>query len=186
MRHESQTLIGEVRECVNTWRRRNGWSRESIAQHIADEYHKTDGPDLIGIKFEPNTSDVFERAHVNADRIFRWLDDESKDKNLIPPNFIPFIISLMPLDLRIHCGNAILRRSGLVVRVMETGSFGRLVEVFQSLAKEGGEAVASMSKLIDGNVTPEEIAEAKRELTECMAALHAAQEAVAAAESQLA
>lgn len=169
MRNESQTLVGSFRAAVNEWRRREGWSREAIAQHIADQYHASEGPRITGIKFDPNTKDIYQRAHVNADRIFRWLDDDTKDTNLLPANFLPYLLAIVPLDLRIKCVNEFLLPAGLSVRVRDSDIPEDLVKVLQQLARETGEATASLADLLDG-ATPEEVANAEMQVTEAMEA----------------
>src|SRR5471030_1880418 len=101
MRNEShQTFIGTMRDHVIAWRKREGWSRESVVAAIVDAHELTEGPATTGIAFDPTTRDVFERQKVNADRVFRWLDDEGKDTNLLPANFIHSIWAAMPIDVR--------------------------------------------------------------------------------------
>lgn len=39
---------------------------------------------------------------VNADRVFRWLDDGTKDTNLVPANFVPSILAALPTDLKVR------------------------------------------------------------------------------------
>jgi hypothetical protein len=93
MRDSSHTVIAGVRIAVNTWRKREGWSRETVVTRIVGQYEKLGGPELTGIVFNPETQDSYDRAHVNADRVYRWLDDESKDLNLLPANFLPFVLA---------------------------------------------------------------------------------------------
>ncbi len=90
-----KTWIAIVLDHVNAWRKANGWSRETVVQMIVEAHECTNGPVVTGIKFEPHTADTFERWKVNADRVFRWLDDSSKDTNLLPTNFIPSILAAM-------------------------------------------------------------------------------------------
>lgn len=173
MRKNSQTLIAALRIAVNTWRRREGWSRESVAQQIADIYHQGSGPVVTGLKFDPPTHDIYQRAHVNADRIFRWLDDETKDTNLLPANVLPYLLAVLPDDLRVQVANAMLEPAGLGVRVMASSSEHDLAHALQHVAREGGEAVAAMASLLDGT-TPDELEAARQELTESAAAVEAA------------
>ena len=77
MQHGShnRTLIAILRDAVEAWRKRNGWSRETAAQTIVDAHERIGGPANSGIVFEPPSIDAFKRVKANADRIFRWLDD---------------------------------------------------------------------------------------------------------------
>lgn len=169
MRGKSHTLIASVREAVNAWRKREGWSREAVAQEIVDRYEQHHGQEVTGLRFDPTTRDIFERAKVNADRIFRWLDDETKDNNLLPVNILPYILQTLPMDLRIPCANEILCPAELTVRVANEEDDANLAMVLQHMAKESGEAVAAMAALLDG-ATPEELKNALKEVTEAHAA----------------
>jgi len=114
MRNESHTtMIGILRTHVIDWRKREGWSREAVVQMIVDAHERIEGPTTTGIVFDPTTRDAFERQKVNADRVFRWLDDESKDTNLLPANFIHSIWSAMPMEVRLPCVADCLRPVGI-------------------------------------------------------------------------
>lgn len=181
MREKSQTLIASMREAVNAWRKREGWSREAVAQAIVDHYDRHEGAVVTGVKFDPNTRDIFERAKVNADRIFRWLDDDTKDTNLLPANLLPYMLHALPMDLRIACADAFLRVADLSVRVVDVEADANLALALQHMAKEGGEALAAMANLLDG-ATPDELQAAQQEVTEAIAA---AQESLALVEAKL-
>lgn len=144
MRNESHsvTLIGTMRAAIGEWRKREGWSRETAVQVIVEAHEKLAAPAATGIVFDPNTRDTFERAKVNADRVFRWLDDEGKDNNLLPANFIPSILAAMPADIRLHCLDAILRPLGVAVAGLDAtapADFDATPHLV-SMIKEGGEA----------------------------------------------
>lgn len=173
MRNSSQTLLGVLRQAVNTWRKSNGWSRESVAQCIVDAYHAGSGPEVTGLRFAPPTTDAYQRAHANADRIFRWLDDETKDTNFLPINMLPFLLAVLPPDLRLLAANAMLETAGLSVRIITPQVNCDLVGALQQVAREGGEAITAMTQLLDGQ-TPDELQSARKELTESAAATEAA------------
>lgn len=71
---------------------------------------------MTGIRFEPKTLDVFERQKVNADRIFRWLDDESKEGTLMPANFLQSVLAGVPEDVQRRALDRILMALGFAVR----------------------------------------------------------------------
>ena len=77
-----KTWIAIVLDHVNAWRKANGWSRETVVQMIVEAHDRMNGQVVTGIKFEPHTADTFERWKVNADRVFRWLDDSSKERRV--------------------------------------------------------------------------------------------------------
>jgi len=182
MRNGSQkTLIGLVREHVNACRKALGWSREAVADVIVEAHERIGGPAATGIRFEPKTTDTFERAKVNADRIFRWLDDDSKDTNLLPANFLPSILAGLPVEERIALLNDILAPVGLTVRRMNDGAGLTLPAArhLVQIAKESAEAQCSMAELIDG-ATLAELQRAERELAEAERVYQRAREDVSA------
>lgn len=168
MRNGSQkTLIGLVREHVNACRKALGWSREAVADVIVEAHDRIGGPSTTGIRFEPKTTDTFERAKVNADRIFRWLDDDSKDNNLLPANFLLSILAALPIDECIALLNKILAPLGLTVRRIGDTAESNVPAVrhLVRIAKESAEAQRALAELIDGATLPE-LQSAERELAE--------------------
>jgi hypothetical protein len=74
MRDSSHTVIAGVRIAVNAWRKREGWSRETVVARIVVQYEKLGGPALTGIVFDPETRDAYDRMRVNADRVYAgWI-----------------------------------------------------------------------------------------------------------------
>src|SRR5688572_19269246 len=121
MRNDSHnTLIGTIRTAVVEWRKREGWSRESVVQEIVNKHEEIGAPAVTDIAFDPVTRDAFGRMKVNADRVFRWLDDESKDTNLLPVNFLPSILAALPTDLQLQVLGVLARPLGLEVNSAET------------------------------------------------------------------
>lgn len=180
--HDHLTLIAAVRRAVQKWRKRAGWSRETVTQEIVATFDRLDGPLHTGIRFDPDTRDVYERTKVNADRVFRWLDDETKDTNHLPPNMLPFVLAALPVDLRIACVDEFLRPAGLTVRLCEVAREAMdIAKVVQTVIKESGEATCALASLLDGT-SPGELETAQRELTESIAVQ---QDALAQVESAL-
>ncbi len=181
MRNGSQkTLIGLVREHVNACRKALGWSREAVADVIVEAHERIGGIGTTGIRFEPKTTDTFERAKVNADRIFRWLDDDTKDTNLLPANFLPSILAGLPVEDRITLVNNILAPLGLTVRRLDgdTHQAQSATKHLVSIAKEVAEAQSAVANLIDG-ATLSELQRAERELAEAERTIQKAREDVA-------
>ncbi len=88
MRNEShKTLIGILREHVADWRRAAGLSSASAIDMIVAAHAHIGGPAVTGIRFDAHT-DEFQRMKNNSDRVLRWLDDETKDTNFLPANFV--------------------------------------------------------------------------------------------------
>lgn len=174
MRSESQaqeTTIATVARYVNVWRLREGWSRETVVEQIVNAHERIGGPLVTDIRFEPNSSDTFKRMKANADRVFRWLDDLSKDNNLLPVNFLPSIIAALPEDLRLHCLTDMLRPTGCSVRLIcnDLDRDFLPLKSLQTLIKEAGEAQQAVSALVDG-ATQEELEIAIKELGDLFAA----------------
>lgn len=172
MRSASQTLIAVVRNAVNTWRRREGWSRETVVMEIVETHERIGGPARTGIVFDPATRDTFERAKVNADRVFRWLDDESKDTNLLPANFVPILIAALPQDLRLTVVDELLRDAGLHADVSPRMAAGLPpAQHLRTLLKEFSEAAAAVGDLGGREDDPALLANAEKELAEIEAAI---------------
>lgn len=175
MRNESQTFIGSIRTHVIEWRKREGWSRETVVQAIVETHERLNGHQITGIRFDPNTTDTFERQKVNADRVFRWLDDDTKDNNLLPANFIPSVMAAMPIDIRLHCAEELLRPMGITVHLADKQADGLLnaTSHLVKIARETSEAQRAVADLIDG-ATHAELIAADRELAEAEEAIRAA------------
>jgi len=172
MRHEShKTLIAVLRDHTSAWRKSLDWSRETMVETIVREHEARNGPAVTGIRFEPPTQDAFARMKANADRVSRWLDDESKDGNLLPANFITSILAAMPHERRRHCIDDLLRPLGLAVRSLELEErAGVDVAQVTRLMREQTEASAAAAALLDGDVTLAELTHAHRELSESIVA----------------
>lgn len=56
MRNESHTLISTLLGVVNQWRRREGWSRETVVQHIVEAHER------IQELWSPASSSIRQRA----------------------------------------------------------------------------------------------------------------------------
>lgn len=170
MRSHSQSLIGVARKYVNIWRRRNQWSQGTVVEEIIKVHDRIDGIGVSGIRFEPHTVDAYDRQRINGERVFRWLDDETKDNNLLPANFVQSVIAALPVDLRLACVDEILLPLGMAGTIISDKS-GDLnaAALVQKVAKEGGEATAALAVLVDG-ATPDELRNAHQELSESLSA----------------
>lgn len=150
MRNDTHnTLIDTVRTAVEDWRKREGWSRASAGQEIVAKHEEIGGPLVTGIVFDPNTKDTYERQRINGERIFRWLDNITKDTNLLPVNFLPSILAALPSDLQMQVLGALVRPLGLQVSSCDAAkapAFDPLVHA-GSLIKEGSEAAQAVLKV---------------------------------------
>lgn len=150
--HPSPLAI--VRDHIEAWRRDNRWSRETIADLIVQAHIRLGGPVFTGIVFEPPTTDTFERMRVNADRVFRWLDDTTKDKNLLPFNFLWSVLAALPEDRRVLLVNDLLHPVCLQVEASHDGdddvSAQEIADTFRALVDHGAQATVATSQLLDG------------------------------------
>ncbi|UCV02325.1 hypothetical protein [Dechloromonas denitrificans] len=146
--------IAIVSDHVEAWRRENRWSRETVADLIVQAHGRIGGPIFTGITFEPPTVDTFERMRVNADRVFRWLDDRSKDKNLLPFNFILSVLAAIPEDRRVLLVNDLLQPVCLAVTTVIDGDIEptpeEIAEHFRTIVTHTADATVATSQLLDG------------------------------------
>jgi hypothetical protein len=149
-----KTMISTIRDHVVRWRKAEGWSREAVVQAIVEAHERIGGPATCGIVFDPTTRDTFERMKVNADRVFRWLDDESKDNNLLPVNFQLSIWAAMPMDRRLHCIADCLGQIDVAVvgvAAKPTATFDTSLHL-GSLIKESSEAQLALINTTKGTL----------------------------------
>lgn len=180
MRSEShRSWISTILGHFTGWRQAMGWSRESAVQEVVSAHERIGGPVVTGIRFDPPTRDVFERAKVNADRVFRWLDDSSKDTNLLPVNFMASLLEAMPMDVRQHCLDDLLRPLGLATRVIDGVGVVDVspVDLLRGMIAENADAQRAVAALLDG-ATRVELVTAQRELSESIEVTKAARDVV--------
>jgi len=161
-----KSWIGVISEHVEAWYKSEGLSRESVADLIVDAHYRIGADKSTGIVFDASDGDTYNRMKTNAQRIFRWLDDASKDTNLITVNFLPSVLSAMPEHIRSHCLNELLLALGLGVRGLSSSSGSDCVlQNFQALLCESNEANQSVLNLLKGE-TQEALTSARKELSE--------------------
>ena len=168
MQHSAhkKTWISIVSEHVEEWRSSNDWSRETAAEAIINKYYEIYPKGLPGLDQFSNHPDIFTRNRVNSTRIFRWLDDRTKDKNFLDTNFLHVIIQSLPSDLRVRCINEMLRSMNLVASAVDQSEKpidNKPVNHLKALIKEGAEACQAITALLDG-ATPDEWVKAQQEL----------------------
>lgn len=181
--HKPATAIAILRDAVDEWRRGNHWSRETVAQMVVEAHERIDAPLVTGMVFDPQTRDHFERMRVNADRIFRWLDDVSKDRNHLPLNMLASVLSALPLDLRLEAASRILRPADITARAMSTQAPPLVDTVLILLRRdliETAEANAALTQLVDG-IDDGELEHAQRQVSDAIEALSTTQAAIDAA-----
>lgn len=175
-----RTPIAIVRDHVEDWRRANAWSRETLVQQIVEAHERLGFDRLTGIRFDPPTRDTFERMRVNADKVYRWLDDSTKDRNLLTLNFLWSILAALPLDRRLALGDALLAPVGLAAREKATigvdmagGPDQAVIMHFQAVLSSSADAQVAMANLLDG-IAPGEPEAAKVKLSRAATAVQRA------------
>lgn len=169
MRQESQkTKLTTLMHYVNLWKQGVG-SRESVAIAIV-ECHYELGLDVVtGITFDTR-GDSFKAAKTAADRIFRWLDDQTKEGVLMPANFEQSILAAMPQDLVLSYLNESLCAVGFVAtpKVFCIGGDECFTKLTKKQHKEGSEATTA-NLGVNLNSSLEELEAAKKENLEALA-----------------
>lgn len=174
MRNRSQpTLIARVRAAFLDWKHTNQWSNETTFKHVVESHTAIDGPAITGIAFEPATQDEFTRMRINGERITRWLDDESKDKNLLPANMLPSLLAALPMDRRASLVEDLLRPVGLGVRVLHAaeGQSFNVLMMLSEVTREGADVQQALIDCADGATQAEldHLAKQLRELQDAVA-----------------
>lgn len=170
MRNGTHSLIGLLRKYVAIWRRRESWSIGTVGEEIIAAHERIGGVEVSGIRFEPHTMDAYDRQRINGERIARWLDDETKDNNLLPANFAQSILAALPVDLRLACLDEFLEPLGMAANLVVVAGQLNPAELVKAVAREGGEATAALASLVDA-AAPDELRKAQQEITEAIAAL---------------
>ncbi len=173
-----KTTIAILLEAIQQWRKSNGWSRETVVDEIVSAHIKAGFDVPTGIIFNPETQDTYSRMKVNADRVYRWLDDPSKDNNLLPANFMNSILMALPIELRIATANQLHMPVGLSCSSLShEENHNTPLDILQKIMRESAEAQQSIAALIDGE-TEAELHTAHKEISEAIAQLTLAKEMV--------
>jgi hypothetical protein len=152
MRNPShKTRISIIRAHVAAWRKTEDWSREAAATEIVEAHERIGGPAATGITFE-KSGDAFATAKKNADRIWRWLDDETKDNNLLPANFENSILAAMPIERRVELLNEILYEIDCAARARAGDSNAEIDprELVQTIMRTNHRTESDAADLLDG------------------------------------
>src|SRR5690606_26257701 len=173
-----KTKLALLAHYVDQWRERAG-SRETVAVAIVETHVGAGFNTRAKLHFDTQ-GDAFTLAKNAADRIFRWLDDKTKDGNFMPPNFEDSILLAMPEDLRLGYLNEWLRLFGMAAKGLHDSSESATPsQLLPGLIKESSEATLALASLPEDPTTAQldaadlEFAEAIEELRKGRAALQA-------------
>jgi len=144
------TLISIIAGAVNQWKRQNDWSRETVADQIVQSHVNNSSHLVTGITFEMHGGDEYRRQHTNANKIFRWLDELTKDTNLLPANFIKSILKALPMPLRLKTVNTALLDLELTAKPIVYGTPTAPLEMLRQILQETSEATNAYAQLVDG------------------------------------
>lgn len=177
-----RTVITVIRDYLDQWRKAQGLTLQAAAQVMVDHYFAQRLNVVWPVDFH-TTGDAYMCVKANSERIWRWMDDQTKDTTLLPANLLPLVLGVLPLSSRVMCVNEVLASVGLSVAVRPgVLPAESLPQVLALMAKESGEAVAGVAGLMDGHCAAE-LAAVRAELVEAVAANKAA---LAYVEAQLA
>lgn len=144
------TLISVLVNAVNQWKRQNDWSRETVADQIVQSHVNNSSHLVTGITFEMTGNDEYRRQHTNANKIFRWLDELTKDNNLLPANFIKSILKALPMPLRLKTVNTLLLDLELTAKPIVYGTKVEPLEMLRQILQETSEVTNAYAQLVDG------------------------------------
>ena len=153
---------------VEQFRTDSSITRISMGPVFFDGYSQAGGFSATGIRLESDKADVHEWARINSQRFYRWLDDLTKDNNLLPSNMLPSVLMSVSMPYRIEWADEFLRPLGLACHQLATEVKPIDVCGLQNLIKEASEAQQSILSLLDG-ATRNELQAALREVTELQA-----------------
>ncbi|WP_059286199.1 hypothetical protein [Aquitalea magnusonii] len=145
---------------------------EVVANEIVQRYYQQ-GLDVVWLvdfhRHEPG-GDVVRVMKTNCERITRWLDDQTKDTNLMSANFVPMLLQVMPPDLRLQVLVEAFTPLGIDVSLrMADEVTDSHAALMSALAKESGEGMAAFALLAD-RCTHDELTRALVEIEEGAAA----------------
>lgn len=163
--HESP--IGSLRRHVETWKKRTGLSNATIAQYIVEAHEHIGGPARTGIVFG-RTGDTYNDMKAHQQRIWRWLDDVSDDKNLLSANFMPSIVAALPTDLKISFWNELLSHDGFCVASLEEGDGQFRITDLALVMKEDSEAHQACAEVIGSPDDLQALRRAEKEISEAI------------------
>lgn len=169
--HENQTWIAILAAAINQWKRENDWSRETVADQVVQAHVNNSSHLLTGITFDlKGSGDEFRRQHTNANKLFRWLDDFTKDNNLLPANFIGSILQALPMPIRQRTVNVLLADLGLTARPVVTAEPMQPLDMLRHIMQETSDVTAAYADLVDG-IDPGELNQALEATISSIAAL---------------
>ncbi|WP_246792003.1 hypothetical protein [Burkholderia perseverans] len=105
----------------------------------------------VGVRFSDH-HDHSTRQKTNADRVYRWLDDDDNDRNLLSVNMLPSILAGLPVESQLAVLGEILSPSGLSVRPIDRRCDGEVhpAEVVRAILSSNHRTESAAADLLDG------------------------------------
>ncbi|WP_322070958.1 hypothetical protein [Paraburkholderia bannensis] len=143
--------IAAIKAVITEWKDARRWSRETAVEQIVDAHERIGGERRVRVEFSAH-QDEPTRQKTNADRVYRWLDDDESDRNLLSVNMLPSVLAALPIDLRIAIANEILAPAGLTTRVIESTDIDDVnaQEIIRSIVRANHRTEAAAADLLDG------------------------------------
>jgi hypothetical protein len=163
----AQPLVAVLNAAIDSWRKSAGqMSREAVATEVVAAHERIGADVATGIRFDSSSADAFERAKVAAQKLFRWLDNVTRDATL-PASMVQSVLAALPLALRVQAVNEILRPLELEAHQLQRadGCAFDALACASATVKESSEAAVALLTA-GANPTPEALKAALKEVTE--------------------
>ncbi|CAD6536218.1 hypothetical protein LMG27952_03120 [Paraburkholderia hiiakae] len=158
--------IAAAKATVTDLKNARGWSRETVVEEIVEAHVRIGAERRINVRFSDH-HDIVTRQKTNADRVYRWLEDDEKDSNLLSVNMLPSLLAALPVDMRIALANEILSAAGLSARVVESNADDDVnaQEIVRSIVRVNHRTEAAAADLLDG-IDPGELPRLRNSLVD--------------------
>lgn len=158
-------IAAVLRTEIEAWRRANSIaciSREAFAAMVMETHQALGGEAATGVEFT-FVGDTYTQAKKAAQKLYRWLDADGT----LPAGIVPSVLAALPLDVRLHCMNQMLRPLGVEVRSRETVQPARFdgMKHVAAMIKENAEAQQAVVEAVEKQ-TPESFRTALKEVNE--------------------
>lgn len=164
---QSQSLVDVLRGALESWRRGNGQSRETVALNVTEAHARIGADVSTGITFDSSSKDVYTQAKHAAQKLYRWLGGDDEQEAKLPANMVPSILAALPMDVRLDVLNQVLCPLGIEARSAEQGAATGLdtSKHLRAVMKESSEAQLALVSL-PATATEADLLTAHRELVE--------------------
>jgi hypothetical protein len=143
--------IAAAKATLTDMKNSHGWSRETVVDEVVQAHARIGAERRVNVRFSDH-HDIVTRQKTNADRVYRWLDDDDNDRNLLSANMLPSLLAALPVELRIALANEILAPVGLTTRVIESSDTDDVnaQEIIRTIVRANHRTEAAAADLLDG------------------------------------